>query len=95
MLFLIEWLAYALQWVFNMLMVLPLHLWTILLGGLQLAINAIPVPSFFAQAGNYVGNLPPMVAYLSGALQIPYGIAVMTTAMVARFILRRIPLIGG
>jgi hypothetical protein len=94
MLFLIQWLVHAVQWCFDLLMKLPLHLWVLVLGGLQAAVNAIPVPSFFSNASNYVQGLPPMVAYLSSAMQIPYGLGVVTTAWVARWILRRIPLIG-
>lgn len=94
MLFLIQWLAHAAQWVFNLLLVLPLHLWVLVLGGLQAAVNAIPVPSFFSSAANYVAQMPASVAYFSEGFQIPYGLGVITSAWVARWILRRIPLIG-
>ena len=94
MLFLIHWLGAAVQWVFNLLLLLPLHLWVLLLGGLQLAVNAIPVPSFFADASSYVAQMPASVAYFSTAMQIPYGLGVITSAWLFRWILRRIPLIG-
>jgi len=92
--FLIQWLVEALQWCFNMLLALPLHLWVLLLGGLQAAVNAIPVPSFFASASNYVAAIPPSVAYFAAGFQIPYGLGVVISAWVLRWILRRIPFIG-
>lgn len=92
--FLLQWLASAAQWVLDLVLKFPLHLWVLTLGGLQEAVNAIPVPSFFSSASGYVANLPPMVAFLSDALQIPFGLGVVTTAFVARWVLRRIPLIG-
>lgn len=94
MLFLIHWLGAALTWVFGLVDKLPLHIWVLVLGGLQAAVNAIPVPSFFASAPGYVAALPPFVAYLSGALQIGYGLGVVTSAWLLRWVLRRIPLIG-
>lgn len=92
--FLIQWLVSAAQWLFDLVLKLPLHIWVLTLGGLQDAVNAIPVPSFFAQAGNYIANMPPLVAYISAGFQIPFGIGVVTTAWFLRWVLRRIPLIG-
>lgn len=94
MLFLIHWLVAAAQWVFDLLLKLPLHLWVLLLGGLQAAVNAIPVPSFFASAGNYVAQIPSSVAFFAAGFQIPYGLGVITSAWLLRWILRRIPFIG-
>lgn len=94
MLFLIHWLVAAAQWLFDLLLKLPLHLWVLVLGGLQAAVNAIPVPSFFSDASNYVAQMPPLVAYISGGFEIPYGLGVITTAWLLRWVLRRIPLIG-
>lgn len=94
MLFLIHWLVAAVQWCFDLLLKLPLHLWVLVLGGLQDAVNAIPVPSFFSSAASYVGQIPPLVAYLASGMEVPYGLGVITSAWLLRFILRRIPLIG-
>jgi hypothetical protein len=94
MLFLIQWLVTAAQWCLDLLVKLPLHLWVLVLGGLQSAIGAIPVPSFFADASNYVAGMPPWVVYVGGAMQLKYGLGVVTTSFIARWILRRIPLIG-
>lgn len=94
MLFLIQWLVHAAQWLFDLLLVLPLHLWVLVLGGLQSAVNAIPVPSFFSSAASYVAQMPGSVAYFSEGMQIPYGLGVVTTAWLLRWVLRRIPLIG-
>lgn len=92
--FLIQWLASAIAWLFALIDKLPLHIWTLVLGGIQAAVNAIPVPAFFADAGNYVANMPPLVAYISDGFEIPYGLGVITLAFFLRWVLRRIPLIG-
>lgn len=94
MLFLIHWLVQAVQWAFTLLLKVPLHLWVLLLGGLQDAVNAIPVPGFFSDASHYVAGLPSGVAYFSSGFQIPYGLGVITTAWLLRWVLRRIPFIG-
>lgn len=92
--FLLQWLVHAAQWLFDLVLALPLHLWVLVLGGLQAAVNAIPVPSFFSSAANYVAQMPSSVAYFSSGMQIPYGLGVITTAWFLRWVLRRIPLIG-
>ncbi len=92
--FLIQWLSGALTWLYNLIDKLPLHLYTLIMEGAAKIINAIPVPAFFSNADSYIAALPPAVAYFSGGLQIPYGIGVITTAYLLRFIIRRIPFIN-
>lgn len=93
--FLIHWLSSALQWAFNLLGVLPKHIWVLTLEGIAKVVDAIPVPSYFGQAAQYVAALPPWVAFFAAGFQIPAGLAIILSAFVARFLLRRVPLIGG
>jgi hypothetical protein len=92
--FLIHWLGTLVSWCLTLLDKLPLHLWVLVLGGIQDVVNAIPVPGFIGDASNYVAAIPPTVAYFSGALQLKYGLSVVVSAWLARWLLRRIPLIG-
>ena len=92
--FLMNWLSGALQWLFNLIDKLPLHIYTLVTEGAAKIINAIPVPSFVASADSYIAALPPAVAYFSAGLQIPYGIGAIMSAYLLRFIIRRIPFIN-
>jgi hypothetical protein len=62
--------------------------------GLGLVLQAIPVPSWLAGAGGIMGAMPPGVAYLAQAFQIPSGVAILIAAYTLRFTIRRIPFIG-
>ena len=93
--FLLQWLSQALTWFFHVLDVLPLHIWVLVLQGLAAVVAAIPVPSWLSSAPSYVAALPPWVLYICASLQVPTGLGIILSAYAARFVLRRIPLIGG
>ncbi|HTF85331.1 MAG TPA: hypothetical protein VL987_12185 [Cellvibrio sp.] len=69
-----------------------LWLYESLLGGLASMFEAIPVPGFFASLSTI--QIPPGVGFFASAFEIPAGLAIITSAYVARFFLRRIPVIG-
>ena len=65
------------------------------MGGLiTLAISFIP--DFVSMAGlnSFTFTFPPSIWYFIDLVKIEFGITTMLTALVARFILRRIPFIG-
>lgn len=92
--FLLHWLASALQWLFNFVVGIPLHVFSLLLSGLAAMFNAIPAPSFFAQASGWIGNMPPLLAFLLSSLHIADGVGILVAAYTLRFLIRRIPFIG-
>lgn len=56
--------------------------------------NKLPVPSFFDTAGDAFAGIPPSVVYFASAFRIGEGISMILLALLLRFIIRRIPIIG-
>jgi len=94
MAFLIGFLQTLFAWLATYLLDLPLYILSLLLVGLATFINDIPAPSFFSSAAGWISSLPPLVAYVLGALQISTGVTILVTAYTLRFLIRRIPFIG-
>lgn len=78
----------------DLLLWIPLKLMQGLLEGLAAVLNAIPVPEFFSNAGSYLSALPSGLVYFAQSFQLGYGITVIVSAYVLRFLIRRIPFIG-
>lgn len=72
----LEWLG---EWIFSK--ILSAFAWVL---------EQIPVPDFVSGAGNIFGSIPPGVAFFASALEVQFGIGVLMSALVARFIIRRI-----
>ncbi|MCY1371033.1 hypothetical protein D9M68_896980 [compost metagenome] len=83
-----------LEWILEMVLWLPKKIWSLLLDGLASVIESLPVPDFVASAGNFFGNIPGSVVYFFQFFAVGEGLAMIATALVLRFALRRIPLIG-
>lgn len=82
------------EWLKDMLLWLPQKVWELILAGLGAIIENIPVPDWLASIGSFGAGIPPGVAYIFQVMQIPEGLAMMMSAYVLRFIIRRIPVIG-
>ena len=54
--------------------------------------NAIPVPDFLLTMGTT--SIPGEITFYTDAFELPLGLTMIVSAYVARFTLRRIPLIG-
>lgn len=67
-------------------------LYDCLLSGLAKIIELLPVPDFLANMHSFV--MTPWVSWFIQPFEIQYGLTVIVSAYVARFILRRIPGIG-
>lgn len=83
----LSWFVDFVQWVFD-------WLWSQLLGALMTVLNAIPVPSWLSEAPTVVGSVPASVAFFLRSFEVPSGVAIIFSAYVLRWIIRRIPLIG-
>jgi hypothetical protein len=92
--FLIQYLVQALAWLWNVISSLPLHCLSLLLQGLAAFINWLPAPGFFANAGGWIGNVPPLAAFLLSSLQIGSLVTILVSAYTLRFVIRRIPFLG-
>lgn len=89
-----DYLAQALQFLLDMFLWIPKKVWELLLDGLATVIEAIPVPDFVSNIGAYFGAISPNILFFAKLLAIPEGVAMYTTAMLLRFLIRRIPVIG-
>jgi hypothetical protein len=87
---LINWLAGWWQQLVNFLEGLPLHIYTAMLSGLATVVNWIPAPAFFSDVSGWIGNVPPLAAFLLGALQIGTLATIIVSAFTVRFLIRRI-----
>ena len=92
--FLIQWLVQAAQWLWQVISNLPLHVLSLLLQGLAAFIAWIPAPSFFSQTSGWIGNMPPLVAFLLSSLQVGSLVTSLVSAYTLRFVIRRIPFLG-
>lgn len=89
-----SWITSVLEWLKDLVEYAALHVWKLLLDGFASVIEAIPVPSFFSQAGDLMGSIPATVIYWVSFLQADFGIPLVLGAYLLRWVIRRIPLIG-
>lgn len=84
---LMAWLKGAFMW-------LPRWIWQSILGALGAMVKAIPVPDFFAGFSMNVAGLAGSVVWFLDLVQFKFGLSVVLGALLLRWLLRRIPLIG-
>lgn len=65
-----------------------------LLGALASVIEAIPMPSWATSGGSLFSSIPGSVGYFLSVMEFDFGVSVIASAYVLRFLIRRIPLIG-
>jgi hypothetical protein len=92
--YLLQWLGNFATWLWTGLQHLGLIVFSALMQGLATVIQDIPAPAFFSDISGWVGSIPPFVSYLIQGLEIPQGITIVCTAMVIRFLIRRLPFVG-
>lgn len=82
------------EWLKDLLLWVPQKLWELLLDGLASVIEALPVPDWLASIASFGGSIPPGVGYFLHVMRVPEGLAMLLSAYVLRFLIRRIPVIG-
>jgi len=87
-----DWLNAAWAWLIDLLLWVPLQVYGLALDGLATVLEAIPAPEWIVAAD--FSGVHPAIAYFGGAFEIGYGISALLSAMVLRFVIRRIPVIG-
>jgi hypothetical protein len=92
--YLIEFLGRILSWLVDLLLWVPHKLYGLLLDAFATIIEAIPVPEFMSSLGSLVAGLDPAIAYFAVPLQLGTGMTWVFSALVLRFLIRRIPVIG-
>lgn len=92
--FLIDFLGQILVWLKDLLLWLPRKITELVLDGLAFVIEAIPVPDFLQNASGYLAAVPPEVVFFLDGFLFAQGIAIIVSAFVLRFVIRRIPIVG-
>lgn len=81
-----------LGWLIDEIKNILLWFYEMIITGFAVVIEAIPVPEFLQNVAPM--NLPAHVLWWTDMFQVGYGLAIVSTAYIARFVIRRIPLIG-
>jgi hypothetical protein len=92
--FLIKFIHNILVWLFGFVGWCLEQTYNLLLVGLALVLQAIPVPSWLSNAGPVIGSMPSGVAYVLQSFEVPAGISILMAAYILRFVIRRLPFIG-
>lgn len=89
---LIGWFRDLLQWIVDGAHDFLLWLYQSLGEGLVAVINALPTPEWIDDAGGLAAGLPAGVAYFLQMAELPTGLAIIGSAYLIRFAIRRIPI---
>jgi hypothetical protein len=82
----------TLTWLRDEFQAFGIWIWDSLLSGVATTFEAIPVPDFMQNIGAH--TIPPGVSWAASAFQLDVGLGIIVSAYTARFILRRLPIIG-
>jgi hypothetical protein len=81
-------------WLKDTLLWIPRKLWAEMLEALSGILDAIPVPDFMTDASGYMSGIPSGVLWTLDLFAVKEGAAMIVAALVLRFVVRRIPIIG-
>lgn len=68
------------------------NMWESMLSSFAGLVEAIPVPAFLTNVSTFA--IPDSILFWAQGFQIPAGIAIIVSAYIIRFTIRRIPIIG-
>jgi hypothetical protein len=80
------------SWLVTQLETFGTWLWQLVLSGAASLAEIIPVPSFLIDINPI--TIPSSVGFFLDPFELEYGIGIIVTAYIARFLVRRIPIIG-
>lgn len=89
-----EWMQDAYDSFINFIENFPQWIFHQICEGVVSFFNSIPVPSFFSQASSAMQSIPPEVLYFTAMFRLDFGVSVVLLALLIRFVIRRIPIIG-
>ena len=81
-----------LGWVVEEIKALFSWLWESILMALISLLSYIPVPDWLSSANTT--SLPSSVGWMVGLFELQFGLSVIVSAYVARFLIRRLPFVG-
>jgi hypothetical protein len=80
------------SWVVIQLEIFGIWLWQTVLNGATSLFEMIPIPDFLLNIQPV--TIPSSVGFFLGPFAIEYGIGIIVSAYIARFLVRRIPVVG-
>lgn len=89
-----DWLLSILREILQFIVDLPVQIADWLWQTLLELISSSFIMGLLSSAGELFTNISPSVWYFMNLFQIPFGITVVTSAYLLRFLVRRIPFIG-
>lgn len=89
-----DWLLSILREILQFIVDLPVQIADWLWQTLLELISSSFIMGLLSSAGDLFTNISPSVWYFMNLFQIPFGITVVTSAYLLRFLVRRIPFIG-
>jgi hypothetical protein len=82
------------KWLLDALLYVPKWIWQELLKALAAVITAIPVPTWFQTFSTGMAGFTSQAVWWLDLIQFKVGLTMIAAALLARFLLRRVPLIG-
>lgn len=92
--YLINFLERILVWLKDLLLWLPRKLYELVLDGLAWIFENLPVPDWLTAAGGLFANVAPEVMFFLAPFAFLEGLAIVISAYIIRFLIRRIPVVG-
>ncbi len=71
-----------------------LFVWDWILDGALYLLNLVPVPEWAISQGGIFAQVPSGVAFFMSIFEINFGLSVLASAYLIRFIIRRLPVVG-
>ncbi|MCR9089895.1 MAG: hypothetical protein NXI11_00900 [Proteobacteria bacterium] len=84
----------VLQWIVDVVLWIPRKWFELVMNGLAAVVEAIPVPDAFAEIHTAAAGLASGTVWIFDIFAVAEGFAICMAALVARFFLRRVPLVG-
>jgi hypothetical protein len=92
--YLIGFISRILTWLLDFVKWFAEWVYQEVMGALVGVLNAIPVPQFIQDAPSVLGALPGGIGWGLAAFKVPEGLLIVMTALLIRFFIRRLPIIG-
>ena len=82
------------DWLLELVLWVPKKVLESILDALASLLEAVPVPDFMINAQGFFSAIPPEIIFVLTFFAVKEGIAMIIAAMILRFVIRRIPIIG-
>jgi len=94
----LDWFALLVEtflgWLFELVLWAPRKIFELFTDGLAAIVDSLPFPDWLGSVGNLWGGLSCSVGYFLIPFNIGYGMTIISSAYLIRFLIRRLPLVG-